>query len=45
MFDDLVNDGSAIGMAKLFALIKHAVIECLSDLEEDHGDLEEDHDI
>jgi hypothetical protein len=35
MFDDLVNDGSAIGMAKLFALIKHAVIECLSDLEED----------
>ena len=36
MFDDLVNDGSAIGMAKLFALIKHAVIECLGDLEEDH---------
>ena len=33
MFDDLVNDGSAIGMAKVFALIKHAVIECLGDLE------------
>jgi len=36
VFDDLVNDGSAIGMAKVFALIKHAVIECLGDLEEDH---------
>ena len=36
VFDDLVNDSSNIGMAKVFALIKHAVIECLSDLEEGH---------
>jgi|TARA_Y100000296_G_C5165928_1_gene254566 hypothetical protein len=35
VFDDLVNDESAIGMAKVFALIKHAVIECLGDLEEE----------
>ena len=35
VFDDLVNDGSAIGMAKVFALIKHVVIECLGDLEEE----------
>ena len=35
VFDDLVNDGSAIGMAKVFALIKHVVIECLGDLEDE----------
>ena len=35
VFDDLVNDGRAIGMAKVFALIKHVVIECLGDLEEE----------
>ena len=35
MFDDLVNDGSAIGMAKSFSLIKHVVIQCIGDLEEE----------
>ena len=32
----LFDDSSDIGMAKVFALIKHAVIECLNDLEGCH---------
>ena len=35
VFDDLVNQGSDIGMAKVFALIKHVIEQSLADLEED----------
>ena len=35
VFDDLVNDGGAIGSAKVFALIRHVVMQCIGELEDE----------